>query len=319
MTAYLALDALELAADPELVGLVPYGLAAYYQALPLAREDDLVTVIMAHPENRTALAVLSSLLGGRVVAVQGDADAIRAAIRRAHPAAAEAAHVLAWRCGTEQLVEVMAARLAAQAGAPLLVADSAGLPAEELPLRVQAGGYRFAVLAQPAPAVLAALLRQAAAPLLLVRGPHAALSRVLVALRGFASDEAALRWAEECLPPDGSATVMPLLPAGPSQLAAALQAGTRQRGRLDAALAQLEQHFATLTLKLRQGDPVAQVAAEAEQGDYDLLVLASEGEGVFVSEVLAELDRRGAHSGRPVLIVKPQQTPAAAGPAAPAP
>lgn len=316
MTAYLALDVLHFAADPDLVGRVPYGLASYYQALPLAREDDRVTVIMAHPENQTALAVLSSLLGGRVVAVQGDADAIRDAIRRAHPAAAEGGHVLAWRSGAEQLVELMAARLAAQAGAPLLVADAAAPEGEELPAGVQAGGYRFAVLAQPAPAVLAALLRQAAAPLLLVRGPHAALGRVLVALRGYASDEAALRWTEECLPPGGEATVMPLLPAGPSQLAAALQAGGRQRSRLDAALGRLEQHFAALTLKLRQGDPVAQVAAEAEQGDYDLLVLAAEGEGRFVTAVLEELERRGAHSGRPVLIVKPQHSPAAACPGA---
>lgn len=55
---------------------IPYGMALYYMALPLAYEEEQASVIMAHPENRTALIRLSDLLNADVVLVRGTREAI---------------------------------------------------------------------------------------------------------------------------------------------------------------------------------------------------------------------------------------------------
>ena len=58
-------------------------------------------------------------------------------------------------------------------------------------------------------------------------------------------------------------------------------------------------------LKVRQGQPVAQIADEAGEGDHDLILISAEGDGAFVAQALAEVNRRDVHKGRPILILKP--------------
>jgi hypothetical protein len=58
-------------------------------------------------------------------------------------------------------------------------------------------------------------------------------------------------------------------------------------------------------LKLRQGSPDRQIADEVAEGVYDLIAIAAEAHGDFVQQVLAEVEHRALHVGRPVLIVKP--------------
>jgi hypothetical protein len=157
-------------------------------------------------------------------------------------------------------------------------------------------------------------LRQAIGPLFLVREQnHAPLNkveaapfrRILVALRGYSSDEQTLEWAAIlATATDATLTILPLT----GERVAALegfciennepkgQFHTRPRPPCD------ERHTC---VRVRQGTPVTQIAEEIATGDYDLLIVAAEGEGAFVGQVLAELERRGVHSTRPVLVLKP--------------
>jgi hypothetical protein len=303
MRAHPLLDVGEVTPDPELLQKIPHALALYYMALPIAGEDGMVSIAMAHPENVTALGVLSKLLGRPLVAVRGVSDAIRAALFEmpaaprvaetpifglsTHPRSTESqAAVVAWM---ERLGAALDARTR-------LVEISAGL--SDVHLSILAEGHpRLIVLDSTSEPLRSTVLRKATAPIFLVRGQGdtetqtrkvVPLCRVLVALRGFSSDEQALAWATTlAAEPDATVTVLPLT-------------GTRVL-----ALQKLADDKLRSCVKVRQGTPVTQILEEAAAGDYDLIVLAAEGEGVFAGQVLAELERSEVHTGRPVLILKP--------------
>src|SRR5688500_11986363 len=80
MTPFLDLS--HIAIDPTLVQHLPPGLARFYEALPVAREGDSVTVAMSHPENVTALAVLTQLFHAEIVPIRTDGAAVRAALQQ---------------------------------------------------------------------------------------------------------------------------------------------------------------------------------------------------------------------------------------------
>jgi hypothetical protein len=82
MNRYLSLERDDLVIDLALLARLPAGLAEYYLALPLACEDGVVSVAMAHPENETALAVLSAVLSSSIVAVRAPSETLQATIRR---------------------------------------------------------------------------------------------------------------------------------------------------------------------------------------------------------------------------------------------
>lgn len=78
----LSLEREDLIVDDALLARLPAGLADYYLALPLASEDGMISVAMAHPENKTAQTVLSAVLGGPIVAVRARSETMQATIRR---------------------------------------------------------------------------------------------------------------------------------------------------------------------------------------------------------------------------------------------
>src|SRR4051812_26572911 len=71
------LDLSHIAVDPNLAQQLPPGVARYYEALPIAREGDSVTVAMSHPENVTALAVLTQFFRAQIVPIRTDGAAVR--------------------------------------------------------------------------------------------------------------------------------------------------------------------------------------------------------------------------------------------------
>ena len=108
MSDYPFLSLSRVTVDPALARQLPRRLAYYYLALPLARDDDQLTLVMAHPDNQAAVAVLQAVLGERIVPIQGSAREIRAALDTvwAGAAEAEALHILCWSADQERATVV---------------------------------------------------------------------------------------------------------------------------------------------------------------------------------------------------------------------
>ncbi|HVO71875.1 MAG TPA: hypothetical protein VMT24_17625, partial [Aggregatilineaceae bacterium] len=98
MGDYPFLSLSRVTVDPATARQLPRRLAYYYLALPLARDDDQLTLVMAHPDNQAAVAVLQAVLGERIVPIQGSARELRAALDTVWSGAAEseALHILCW-------------------------------------------------------------------------------------------------------------------------------------------------------------------------------------------------------------------------------
>lgn len=310
MRTHPLLDVEHVNPDPDLVGKVPPAWALYYVALPLAREDGEVSVAMAHPENATALAKLSTLLDGPVSPVRSSAAAIRTVLQTFHPRDTQpASGILGWegesdsQYSTANWTEFLSRTL--HEPFTLCCAHTSGHNGHvSSPLQ---GRHRLLVHGQPAPASLPEVLGRATCPVFLLRGAApGTVNRVLVILRGFSSDELALDWGARLVHPGGgSLTVLPVSEHRPSSLVAAFTTSGSYRQELDGYFRRPELRNVNTCLTVRQGQPVSQIGDEAAALDYDLIIVGAEGDGAFVASVLAELDRRHVHAGRPVLVLRP--------------
>ncbi|HXF63481.1 MAG TPA: universal stress protein, partial [Caldilineaceae bacterium] len=150
-------------------------------------------------------------------------------------------------------------------------------------------------------------LAQAPAPFLLAPGPWRPLRRLLVVLRGFASDARLLDWVVPLARQSRAAVTLLVLSHLPCpNLQALFCREGPHKAHIDSCRRRLEEEGTSARLVIRQGLPLNQLLDElAQPHGYDLLALAAEGQGVFVTQVLMALQRRRLHAQRPVLIVKP--------------
>jgi hypothetical protein len=320
MTPFI--DLRHIAIDPALVHHLPPGLARYYEALPVAREGECVTVAMSHPENVTALAVLTQLFHADIVPIRTDGAAVRAALQELYAReAAQPNGVLAWLPAATQ--PAWAAQLTERGlvdeGTPLTLLDADTVAAEALLATARGGNYQLTVCALPAAdsALQSDLLREIHAPLWLVPAQPIPSRRILLVLRGFASDEVAIRWvtrlAHQSVPVGGAVEVnrqlhvalLPIMGQGPWGALRYLQQGGHAQAHVGSCAAQLAEVGIQPTLTLQSGEPRQQVAQAMRQGGYELMVVAAEGHGHFVGQLLADLEEKCTLPLGGVLVVKP--------------
>lgn len=315
MTPYLHLDLDAIPIDPLVARRVPYALSRYYLALPLSQENGRVSVAMTYPDNTKARQILAHLLQAEVVPVFVPVEALRAALERVHRCEQPYARpILAWygRPEWETAVNVAAARLGDRPCTQVvtLTAQEAGLAQA---LALTAGGeYELAVCPLPPAPALPAVLSQTAVPLFFVRGPWQPIRRILVVIRGFASDERALDWlAPFAGRRQATVTLMPLLSGAGLDLHQYHHPDSLAGQHLARCLYRLRTEGVAANLKFRQGRLVQQVVNEVAEDGYELLVIAAEAEGDFVSQVITAVDQHHAHDGRPIFVLKPPELPRA--------
>ncbi|RPJ03052.1 MAG: hypothetical protein EHM39_00385 [Chloroflexi bacterium] len=315
---YLSLSRISI--DPALARTLPRRLAYYYQALPLARDDNELTLVMAHPENQAAVAVLQAVLGEHIVPVQGAGDEIKATLGTIWAGEKDlgTSRVLAWGASPEHAAQVATvADLVARAfSAQVTFLDASQSSLETVLTVAREGQYSLTVIDAPQGELLSRVLRLSSTPVLLVRGTLLNLRRILLVLRGHSPDDSVLDWIIP-LAQMGQATVTLLTVTPPTVRGLPSKSGmTAGLGSFLSPEQETNQHVMAcgqrLTaagiqgqLKLRQGELEHEIAGEVGQGCYDLVTIAAEAHGDFVQRVLSRIDGVAADCRLPVLVIKP--------------
>lgn len=304
---YLDINLDQIPVDADLIRRVPYGLATYYLALPLARENGRVSVVMAHPENQAAVHVLHRLLQAEIVPLKGAVGAIQSALSRLYPAP-QPVHqrVLAWSDDPtwETAVSTTATLFGQALTTPLEILPTGSSGADQLRAQAQTGCYSLAVLHMTPP--LNDMLGRSATPLLLVRGPYQPVRRILLAMRGYTSDDRVLDWIVPLAQQQQTSLIlMPLVDSHALDIRKYIRPDNPAGQHLQLCVHHLQQAGVETTLKLRQGPPIHQVVEELAQESYDLLVIAAEARGDFVRQILDALSAQQVHVGRPIFILRP--------------
>lgn len=309
MTSYLNLDLNAVTIDAELAHQLPYALSNYYLALPLARENGRVSVAMAYPENQAARQSLGRLLQADIVPVQASVDAIRSALTNLYqPEQQQVDKLFVWHDQSPLATSVMDT---ARTLNKTLHAQMHALVAPQTHLSVAltlaaAEKDTLVVLHMPETISLSTILSRAATPLFLVRDDYQPIHRILVALRGFASDEYALRSIVRfAWPLHTTVTLMPLVYEPVLNLSHFQRQGDPFSQHLERCLHHLHENGMRVDLKFRQGDPIRQVIAEVSTEPYDLLVIAAEARGAFVGQMIMAMNQCSVYMDRPIFIVKP--------------
>lgn len=156
--------------------------------------------------------------------------------------------------------------------------------------------------------------KRLSSPLIIQRGDalreHQVIQRILMVLRGFASDARALDWlAPFANQQQAIVTLMPLTNGSGLDLSQ-YHCQTSPAGQhLERCLRRLHMENVPVNLKFRQGDAVQQVVAEVTGDHYDLLAIAAEADGEFVSQVITAVDQKQVHNGRPIFVLTPPAPP----------
>jgi hypothetical protein len=311
MAPYLQLDLNSFIIDVQLALRVPYTLSRYYLALPIGQDNGSVSVAMAYPDNVKARQVLSHLLHAKVVPVFTPAESLLPVLKRIYsPENREQHAILAWyeQPEWETPVKKAATMLSDTYQAKITTLTAPDFSLDEVLSLAALSPYEVVVLPAPSKPMLSTVLNQAAKSLFFVRGEQQMIKRILVVMRGFASDERALAWLTPfawCR--QATVTLMPLTNGSGLGLSQYDHRESLAGSHLHRCLQQLQTEGITVNLKYRRGNAIQQVVEEVTGNTYDLLVLAAEAEGDFVSQVITAVNQHNAHYNRPIFVLKPPE------------
>lgn len=268
---------------------------------------------MAYPENAKARQVLSRLLEAQVVPVFIPAERLLPVLDRIYcPEKREKQAILAWyeqpewetavTTATSMLSETLQVSANTYSSADLSLAAVFSLAATDQ--------YELVIMPAPATSMLATVLNRATTPLFFVRGAQPTIRRILLVMRGFASDERALDWLMPfAWQQQATATLLPLANGSGFGFGQYLRRESPAGQHLDRCLSRLHKEGVTVDLKFRQGNPIQQVVAEIANNanPYDLLAIAAEDAGDFVHRVITAVEQNGIHGDRPIFVLKPPE------------
>jgi nucleotide-binding universal stress UspA family protein len=304
--------------DPVLARQLPKGLAYYYLALPLGQDEDIISVVMAHPDDQTARAVLKSVLGAEIAALRGTPGEIREALDHLWAGQGESAQILYWN----ELAEPNETSLPIDLFAGILSAPVTTIDASQGSLDValdaaRKGNFSLTVIRTSEPRDLSHLIGESATSLLLVFDLQPPIRSILLVLRGHSPDNKVLDWVIP-LAQAAQASVT-LLAVEPPQSGRSSGKPRISRGftTLLSPESTLSKHVADCAcqlnnagikgfLKLRQGLPDSQIIKEIDEGDYDLIAVAAEAHGEFIQQTWGYVAGEKLNKRYPLLVVKPE-------------
>lgn len=325
-----------LVVNPRLARRLPPALAFQYHALPVAKDNDHITVAMADPTDKAAYAAIATGLGAAPYVVQADPVAIDRQLAEiwAQEVQLSSLRLLVYHQDSpiaekitayaQYLGQLLHGKLdffhMPQNGKANLkdLAEKAscnqdlvifGEPDQSLTQRILSGpaGCRAA--------------EQLPTSVLVARQPRWPLKNILLVTRGYETDNMAVDWLLRLAQPSKAiVTVLALTPETsvmyqqastymPHGLADWLATDTPLGRQLRRIAQQLANWEVVGQLRFRQGAPCQQIQREVATGDYDLIVLAADPADWWLRRLLGEVvNPLLGKVERPVLIAKPTTT-----------
>lgn len=308
---YPLLSLSQISIDVALARRLPRRLAYYHLALPIAQDEEDITVAMAYPENLRVVEVIQVALGMPVTPVRSPADDIRRVLDNlwADEGETRQSGLMAWAASAEEEValEAYSRNLmpALSLGEPLSISQASLV---DFIAAVNAARPMLALCAITDLEKCRTLISSVSTSLLLLRGAYAPPRHILHALRGHTPDQRALDW------------VIPLAQYYKAQitlLAAANSINARQGSPLMSDIARLilpehpaqvveyGQMLASMNLsgRIKVADGLLEdVLVElVETEPFEMIVIATESNGKFVQSVLERLN----HNTSAFLVIKP--------------
>ncbi|MCL4878221.1 MAG: universal stress protein [Anaerolineae bacterium] len=305
---YLSLKNITI--DPALAQRIPRYLAYYHLALPVAEDENQITLVMVHPDNEKVRDLFEEHLSAKVFPVQGNRDEIKATLDLlyAGEGIASVPHILSWSDSQPDAVLDSAWRISRAFSEDAVCLDASQNSLDTV-LQI-AGRYTLAVVDTQAGGATSQLLRKSQTSLFLLRGTEVAFSRILVALQGHSPDRRTLEMvAPLARMVQGRVTILgvaaPMKRHNIQGLATLLNPTTQAGAHVQECVALARESGIDGHLKLRQGLPHEQIAAEFVDGNYDILAIAVETYGAFVSRIVQAIETRAPENQKHILAVKP--------------
>ncbi len=308
---YPLLSLSQVSIDPELARRLPRRLAYYHLALPIAQDEDNITLAMVYPENRRVVEVIQTALGTSVTPVRSHADDIRRVLDTIWTDESETRQsgVMGWTTNPD--AETALATYMQSLTAALSLEEPPSISQDALAdfiTQVNAARPMLAVCVATDLEICQALISGISTSLLLLRGSFTLPQTILHALRGHTPDQRALDW------------VIPLAKYYDAQimlLAAAHSITARQGNPLMSDIARLilPEHPAQMvkygqmlaSMNLRGRIKVAEgllediVVQTLKITSCELVAIATENNGKLVQSILARLNDNASA----FLVIKP--------------
>ncbi len=299
MYPYLPLSEIDL--DVPLGRRLPRHLAYYHLALPVAEDENGVTVALAQPDNRTVRQVIEAALGHTIVPVKSSDADIKAALDRIWEGA-EAASGGAWMwaedAATRAALTAFVQQTVTGAYPHLAIQASEAATVDGLLDSARTANAALVVAQAEAPETRRRLLLNAPAAIWLTRDLSRPPARLLSVLRGNIPDRQLLDWLPPLIHHHSAQSVL-LAAAEPASTASGNPLFSRFTSLLTpddprgAHLAELRRALVDLgvtgRLHVREGTLAGVMIAEITESPYDLLVMAAEASGTFAAEVFEQL------------------------------
>ncbi|MBZ0305485.1 MAG: universal stress protein [Anaerolineae bacterium] len=303
---YLSLKNITI--DPALAQRIPRYLAYYHLALPVAEDENQITLVMVHPDNKKVQDLFEERLGGKVFPVQGSSDEIKATLDLLYAGedVTSAPRFLSWSASQPEQVLATALQITSAFSNEAVCLDASQNSLDTV-LQI-AGRYTLAVIDTRSP--ITHLLQKANTSLFLLRGAEVHFRRILVALQGHSPDKRTLAMVAP-LARMYQAQVTVLGVAAPMKrhniqgISTLLNPATQAGAHVQECVTLAQESGISGQLKLRQGLPHEQIAAECIDGGYDVLAIAVETYGAFVSRIVQMMESRAPNSPQHILAVKP--------------
>jgi nucleotide-binding universal stress UspA family protein len=330
-TQHLMLD--KVVVDPALARRLPPALAFRYHALPIAKDNSHLTVVIADPNDQRACEAIAASLGVKPYLVQADPVAIDKRLAEIWPDETQHVplHMLVCHQASPIADEVKAY---AQYLGDLLdgqlsyspTETEGGINFDDLGEKASRG-YDLVVFGEPDQPLVKRLFSGPAGcqaterlptSVLIARQPRWPLKKILLVTRGYETDNIAVDWLVRLAQPSKTvATVLALVPASaamyqhavtymPYGLADWLATDTPLGRQLRRITQQLVNWEVEGTLRFRQGSPSQQIQREVAEGNYDLITVAADSPDWWLRRLLGEVVNPLLHwADRPVLIARP--------------
>ncbi len=308
---YPLLSLSQISIDPELARRLPRRLAYYHLALPIAQDEEDITLAMAYPENRRVVEVIQTALGVPVTPVRSHADDIRRILDTIWTDEGETRQlgIIGWAANPDD--ETALAAYIQSLVTALSIEETLSIshsPLADFIAQVNAARPMLAVCVSADLDICQTLISGISTSLLLLRGSFALPQTILHALRGHTPDQRALDWviplaqhyhaqitllaaSNSVIAPQGNPLMSDIarliLPEHPAQVVeyGQMLASMNLRGRVRVADGLLQ-------------DALVQTL---EVTPYDLVAIATENNGKFVQSALARLN----DNPNAFLVIKP--------------